>query len=54
MGMKGDLIYFEHGMVAGARCTGFSISETADLLGFACTAISKDLQRVVQKEKISC
>lgn len=39
MGKKGDLSDFEHDMVVGARWAGMSISETADLLGFSCTAI---------------
>ncbi len=34
MGKKGDLSYFESGMVVGARRAGLSISKTADLLGF--------------------
>ena len=41
MGKKGDLSDFERGMVVGARRAGLSISETADLLGFSCTTISK-------------
>ncbi len=31
----------ERGMVVGARRTGLSISETADLLGFSHTTISR-------------
>ncbi len=41
MGKKGDLSDFERGMVVGARRDGLSISETADLLGFSCTTISR-------------
>ncbi len=37
MGKKGDLSYFEWGMVVGARQVGLIISKTADLLGFSCT-----------------
>ncbi len=35
MGKKEDLSDFERGMVVGARRTGLSISQTADLLGFS-------------------
>ncbi len=41
MGKKGDLSDFECGMVVGARRAGLSISETADLLGFSRTTISR-------------
>ncbi len=41
MGKQGDLSDFEHGMVVGARRAGLSISKTADLLVFSCTAISR-------------
>ena len=41
MGKKGDLSDFECGMVVGARWAGLSISETADLLGFSHTIISR-------------
>ncbi len=37
MGKKGDLSDFER----GAKRAGLSISETADLLGFSCTTISR-------------
>ncbi len=40
-GKKGDLSDFERGMVVGARRAGLSISETADLLGFSHTTISR-------------
>ncbi len=41
MGKKGDLSDFERGMVVGARRAGQIISETADLLGFSHTTISR-------------
>ncbi len=41
MGKKVNLSDFEHGMVDGARRAGLSISQTADLLGFSCTTISR-------------
>jgi len=41
MGKKGDLSDFDCGMVVGARPACLSISETADLLGFSCTTISR-------------
>ncbi len=53
MGKKGGLSDFERGMVVGARRAGLSISKTADLLGFSRTTISRGLQRMVRKEKIS-
>jgi len=41
MGKKGDLSIFERGMVVGARRAGLSISQSAQLLGFSCTTISR-------------
>ncbi len=41
MGKKEDLSDFERGMVVGARRAGLSISQTADLLGFSHTTISR-------------
>ncbi len=41
MGKKGDLSDFECGMVVGARRARLSISETADLLEFSHTTISR-------------
>ncbi len=53
MGKKGDLSDFECGMVVGARWAGLSISETADLLGFSRTTISRVSREWSEKEKIS-
>ena len=41
MGKKCDLSDFEHRMVVGGRQDGLSISETADLLGFSSTTVSR-------------
>ncbi len=53
MGKKGDLSDFERGMVVGARRAGLSISETADLLGFSWTNISRVYRELSENEKIS-
>jgi len=41
MGKKGDLSNFECGMVIGARRAGLSNSQSAQLLGFSHTTISR-------------
>ena len=41
MGKKYDLIDYNLGMIVGARQGGLSISETADLLGFSRTTVSR-------------
>uniref|UniRef100_A0AAR2KZW8 Transposase IS30-like HTH domain-containing protein n=1 Tax=Pygocentrus nattereri TaxID=42514 RepID=A0AAR2KZW8_PYGNA len=53
MGKKGDLSGFERGVVVGARRAGLSISETADLLGFSRTTISRVYRERSEKEEIS-
>jgi len=41
MGKKGDLSHFVRGMVVGARRAGLSNSQSAQLLGFSPTTISR-------------
>ncbi len=53
MAKKGVLSGFIHDMVVGSRWAGWIISETADLLGFSCTAISWFYKEWSKKEKIS-
>ena len=51
MGKKGDVSDFERGLVVGARRAGLSISETADLLGFSRTTISRVTENGPKKRK---
>src|SRR5512133_2013420 len=50
---KGDLRDFDRGMVVAARRAALSISETADLLGFSRTAISRLYRECSDKEEIN-
>ncbi len=53
MRKKEDFSDFERGMVVDVRRTGLSISQTADLLGFSHTTISRVYRESSEKEKIS-
>ena len=53
MGKKCDLSNFDCGMIIGARQGGLSISETADLLGFSCTKVTRVCREWCEKPKPS-
>ena len=51
MGKKYDLSEFNSGMIVGATQGNLSISETADLLGFSHTTVSRSENGAKKKKK---
>lgn len=53
MGKSRDLSEFERGMIVGVRSSGRSVSETANMLGFSRTAVSRVYREWCDQKKTS-